>query len=133
MTVYLSADDVIHLHDEALQEYGGTHGLRDAGALESAIAQPAMHAFGVEPYSTVPVKAAAYLHFIARNHAFVDGNKRTAYAATYTFLLMNHWELTGDDNQVFVLVLCTAQGQLGEPQQVALRLEKLITPLKYGR
>lgn len=128
MTVYLTPEQVVDLHDEAITAFGDTPGLRDAGALASALAQPAMEAFGVELYPSLTEKAAAYLFFLARNHAFVDGNKRAAYAATYVFLLLNGAELAGPDDAVFNLMLRTAQGQLADPRAVADELQPLLTP-----
>ena len=101
MTTYLTEEQVTRLHDRALQKYGGAAGIRDAGALASALAQPSQEAFGAEFYPTLNEKAAAYLFFLARNHPFLDGNKRTAYLAAATFLLMNGAKLTGTDNAVF--------------------------------
>lgn len=132
MTVYLTLENVIELHDDAIGEYGGTPGLRDAGALESAVVQPAMEAFGVELYPTLIEKAAAYLFFLARNHAFVDGNKRTAYAAAYTFLLMNGAALTGLDDEVFALVLNVAQGHEQDVRMTTTRLASLVTIDQIG-
>ncbi|BBN96800.1 death-on-curing protein [Deinococcus grandis] len=132
MTTYLRVEDVTDLHDEALADFGGTPGLRDAGALASAVAQPAMEAFGVELYPGLTDKAAAYLYFLSRNHAFVDGNKRTAYAAAYTFLAMNGWLLGGSDDDVFTLVLDTAQGRLSDPREVEVRLAQLVVPMAEG-
>lgn len=128
MTVYLTPEQVADLHDEALAVFGGTLGLRDAGALASALAQPAMEAFGVELYPSPTEKAAAYLFFLARNHAFVDGSKRAAYAAAAVFLLLNGLELSGQDDAVFNLILRTAQGQLADPRAVADELRPLLTP-----
>ncbi|GMA17140.1 type II toxin-antitoxin system death-on-curing family toxin (plasmid) [Deinococcus metallilatus] len=132
MTVYLTPEQVLELHGEAIAAFGGTSGIRDTGALASALAQPAMEAFGVELYPSLTEKAAAYLFFLARNHAFVDGNKRTAYAAAYVFLLLNGAELTGPDDAVFDLVLRTAQGQLPDPRAVADGLGPLVTVQKQG-
>lgn len=127
MTVYLTPEEVTALHDRALGRHGGTPGLRDPGALASALAQPAMEAFGVELYPSLSEKAAAYVFFLSRNHAFVDGNRRTAYSTTFVFLLLNGAELTGSDDAVFDLVLRTAQGQLSDPRAVAESLQPLIT------
>lgn len=129
MTSYLVFNDVLEIHDDAVQQFGGTLGLRDAGALASALAQPAMEAFGVELYPTLTEKAAAYLYFIARNNAFVDGNKRTAYASAYLFLLMNGLVLRASTDEKFDLVLDAAQGRLPDVRAVAERLEPLISPL----
>ncbi|GAA5512905.1 hypothetical protein Dcar01_01629 [Deinococcus carri] len=127
MTVYLMPEQVLELHDEALTAFGGTPGIRDTGALASALAQPAMEAFGMELYPSLVEKAGAYLFFLARNHAFTDGNKRTAYAAASVFLLLNGGELTGPDDAVFALVLRTAQGHLSDPRAVADELGHLVT------
>lgn len=121
MTVYLTVD----LHDRALLRYGGTTGIRDAGALASALGQPAQEAFETELYPSVNEKAAAYLFFLARNHPFVDGNKRTAYLAAATFLLMNGATFGGTDDEAFELVLRTARGELADVRAVAAMLEKL--------
>jgi death on curing protein len=86
-----------------------------------------MEAFGVELYPSLFEKAAAYLFFLSRNHAFVDGNRRTAYSTTFVFLLLNGAELTGSDDAVFDLVLRTAQGQLSDPRAAAESLQPLIT------
>lgn len=87
-----------------------------------------MEAFGVEMYPTLTEKAAAYLFFLARNHAFVDGNKRTAYACAAMFLLLNDVELSGShqDQKVFDLVLATARGELKDSRAVAERLNVLV-------
>lgn len=127
MTVYLTPGQVVDLHDEAIAAFGGATGVRDTGAVASALAQPAMEAFGVELYPSLAEKAAALLFFLARGHAFVDGNKRTAYAATYVFLLLNGAELGGPDDAMFDLVLGTAQGQCPNPRAVAQVLQALVT------
>lgn len=127
MTVYLTPQQVTALHDRALARHGGTPGIRDAGALASALAQPAMEAFGMQLYPSLLEKAAASLFFLARNHAFVDGNKRTAYAAAAVVLLVNGAELSGSDDAVFALVLDTAQGRHPDPRAVADALRPLVT------
>ena len=129
MTVYLTPAQVITLQGEALSAFGGLPGLRDRPALESSLAQSAMQAFGVELYPTTCDKAAAYLFFLARNHVFVDGNKRTAYASAAVFLLINGFQLSGSDDAVFSRVLGTAQGELADVRAVSLQLAALISPL----
>lgn len=125
----MTPGQVVDLHDESIAAFGGATGVRDAGTLASALAQPAMEAFGVELYPSLVEKAAALLFFLARGHAFVDGNKRTAYAAIYVFLLLNGAELGGPDDAVFELVLGSAQGRLSDPRQVAEQLRPLVTPV----
>lgn len=123
---YLTEEQVTRLHDRALQKYGGAAGIRDAGALASALAQPSQEAFGAEFYPTLNEKAAAYLVFLACNHPFSDGNKRTAYLAAATFLLMNGVKLRGSDDAVFELVLQTARGELPDVRAVAEAMGRLL-------
>lgn len=126
MTRFLSVAQVIALHDRALNRYGGKSGIRDQGALASAVAQPAMEAFGAELYPSLVEKAAAYLFFLARNHAFDDGNKRTAYASSAVFLLMNGLAFPDNDDGLFELVLESARGDLPDARAVAERIQELI-------
>ncbi|GGJ37720.1 type II toxin-antitoxin system death-on-curing family toxin [Deinococcus roseus] len=85
----LSLDQVLHLHDLNIKHFGGSSGVRDQGLLESALAQPFLSAFGEERYVGLFQKAAAYWYFLARNHPFIDGNKRTALTTALVFLQMH--------------------------------------------
>ncbi|KIC71039.1 Toxin Doc [Candidatus Protochlamydia amoebophila] len=87
--IYLSFEQIIELHDALIDKFGGLLGIRERGLLESALAAPMMAVFGVELHKTIYNKAAAYLFYIAKNHAFLDGNKRTAAAAALSFLRAN--------------------------------------------
>lgn len=78
---YLSLPELFRLHERALEQSGGSAGLRDLGGLESALAQPRMTFGGTDLYPTLPEKAAALCFSIVLNHPFVDGNKRVGYAA----------------------------------------------------
>lgn len=95
-TIYLTIDHVIDLHTEALT-LGGAEGLRSTHLLASAVLQAQQSAFGEEAYQSIPEKAAAYGYFIAQNHAFVDGNKRTAALSMLVFLDLNGYELVEDE------------------------------------
>lgn len=87
--LHLDVDGVIAIHAEVLAAHGGSPGLRDRGLLESAVAAP-QASFGGTPLLRDPAEiAAAYLFYLCRNHAFVDGNKRTALAAALVFLKEN--------------------------------------------
>lgn len=86
MTFYLDRDDLLTI---AARVNGGSPAVREMGLLDAAIARPQSTVFGVDAYPTLLEKAAALLHSIARNHALVDGNKRTAWAATWLFLGYN--------------------------------------------
>ena len=93
--------------------------LRDFGLLESAVMRPQSSAFGDDAYPTIHEKAGALLHALARNHPFVDGNKRTAWAATHVFYLINGYAVIVDDGDVVALVVDVAEGQLDVPNIAA--------------
>ena len=104
---------VIHaVHDEQLGEHGGASGLRDAGLLESALARPLQLAAYGEPDAAS--LAAAYGFGLAKNHPFVDGNKRTAFVAVELFLALNGWSLTANDADCVMAMLRLAGGELSE-------------------
>nr|WP_313777639.1 type II toxin-antitoxin system death-on-curing family toxin [Mycobacterium sp.] len=93
MTDYLDREDVLTAGSIA---FGGELKVRDYGLLDAAIARPRATVFGVDAYPDLLDKAAALLQLPARNHALVDGNKRTAWAAAWTFLIINGFELAAD-------------------------------------
>lgn len=95
-----------------LQQSAGLQGLRDAGALDSAIAQPRMAFGGVELYPTIVEKAAALGFSLVMNHPFMDGNKRIGHAAMETFLVLNGYELLADTDDQEKTILQLAAGEL---------------------
>ena len=100
------------VHEAQLAEHGGSAGVRDAGLLASALARPLnLVAYG-EPDAAV--LAAAYGFGIARNHPFIDGNKRTAFVCTELFLVLNGASLTADDADCVATMLALAAGDLAE-------------------
>lgn len=103
---------VIALHDEQIAEHGGQSGIRDQGLLDSALARPINKA-GYE-VSSISELAAAYGFGIAKNHPFLDGNKRTALVVTELFLLLNGVALAADDTMCLVTFLSLAEGTLTE-------------------
>lgn len=90
---YLSLDEVIAIHDSMIEEYGGSHGIRDLGLIQSAISRPQASFGGEDLYPTLFEKAAALFHSFMFNHAFVDGNKRTTISVTARFLAINGFSL----------------------------------------
>jgi len=86
--VYLTVGEVLQIHHQLIENYGGAHGLRDKGLLESAVFRPQ-----IGYYYTVAEEAAALMESLANNHPFLDGNKRIAFAAAHTFLLVNGYDL----------------------------------------
>jgi death-on-curing protein len=110
MTVWLSRQLVLAIHDEQLAEHGGAIGIRDDGLLESALARPLNRAGYGEP--DIAELAALYAIAIARNHPFIDGNKRTAYVALETFLALNGCEFPVSDHDAVIATLAMASGSM---------------------
>ena len=110
--VWIASNVLYAVHDEQLAEHGGLVGLRDANALESAIARAQQLAHYGSP--DVAELAAAYGFGIARNHPFSDGNKRTAFVAVELFLALNGHELTADDADCILTMLRLAAGDTEE-------------------
>lgn len=109
---FLSRRVVEAIHVEQLQRHGGAQGLRDENALESALARAQnKQAYGQPDHAEI---AAAYVFGIGRNHAFVDGNKRTAIVTAVTFLLVNGYALTADDGLLYSFTMGIASGEIDE-------------------
>lgn len=98
---FLSLDDVLFLHDDQLERYGGLAGIRDAGAVESAVETPRATFDGEFLHDGVFEMAAAYAFHIAENQGFNDGNKRTALNAALVFLLLNGWLVVDPDGRLY--------------------------------
>ncbi len=108
---------VIHaVHDEQLGEHGGAAGLRDAGLLESALARPMHLAVYGDGDADAASLAAAYGYGLAKNHPFVDGNKRTAFVAVELFLALNGWTLAASDADCVMAMLRLAASEWSEAQ-----------------
>ena len=102
---YIRVEDILAIHADQIERYGGGEGIRDPGLLEAALFRPQ-----TGYYPTLIDEAAALWESLSQNHPFVDGNKRTAFAATYVFLAINGREITATDDQAqdFVLGLYSA-------------------------
>ncbi len=109
---YLTLEEIISLHAKLIIQSGGSQGLRDRGALESAIAQPEMSFGGEDLYPTTPEKAAALGHALIQNHCFVDGNKRVGHAAMEVFLVLNGYEIEAPVDEQEQVILSVASGQI---------------------
>jgi len=109
---FLSRRAVEAMHAEQLRRHAGAQGSRDENALESALARAENKANYGDP--TIADLAAAYIFGIARNHAFVDGNKRTAMVAAGAFLFINGYGLTADNGTVYEFVMGVAAGEIDE-------------------
>ena len=112
--IWLLREFIVAVHERLIAEYGGSPGLRDEGLLESALARP-LHLFHYGNPSVVDL-AAAYAVGIAKNHAFIDGNKRTAFVAAAVFLGRNGLLLTAAEADATVAMLGVAEGIMSEAQ-----------------
>lgn len=113
---FLTIDDVFQIHHHQIERYGGEPSLRDPGLLDSALAMP-RQSFGGRFVHEFPAEmAAAYLFHIVKNHAFVDGNKRTGLAAALAFLELNGYELVAEKPRVEAVVLGVASSEITKAQ-----------------
>lgn len=119
--------DVLAIHQRQVEKFGGLDGIRDEGLLDSALAQPQATFFGQLLHPTISTQAAAYLYHLAKNHPFLDGNKRTAFATTIAFLGMNGYELNISEEAAYHLVIQVAQGEISK-EELTLLLKQHIKP-----
>lgn len=112
MTAYLSIDQVLALQKAQIDEYGGSHGLRDRAGLESALARPQMTFGGEDLYPEMADKGAALWHSLVMNHPFIDGNKRIGAMAAEFFLSLNGVDLHSTDEELVDITLATARGEM---------------------
>lgn len=108
---YLTSEEVLILHDRVIEETGGAHGIRDLGLLIAAAERPRTSFGNKELYPGAFLKAAALFESIARNHAFVDGNKRTAVLAVARFLFLNGYTVTAMNRELEKFVLAAVMGK----------------------
>jgi death-on-curing protein len=99
MTDYLTLAEALAIHDDQIDRYGGSPGIRDPGLLEAALYRPQ-----TGYYADLVEEAAALWESLAQNHPFLDGNKRTAFAATYTFLAINGGRITADAGAAYIFI-----------------------------
>ena len=116
---YLTLGEVLALHRQVIEFSGGSLGLRDLGALESAVAQPRATFGGADLHASLLDKAAALAFSLIGNHAFVDGNKRVAHAAMETFLQLNGHELRCDVDEQEAFWLALASGERSKEELLA--------------
>ena len=129
MIVWLEKALVLAIHDRQIAEHGGSAAVRDEGLLESALARARqLHAHG----DPVPDLAAALAYGLARNHPFVDGNKRTAHVSYRTFLALNGADLIATDEEKYVAMLALAEGKLAE-RDFAARLRERLQLVARGK
>lgn len=117
--VWLLEEAVHAIHERQISEHGGSSGLRDEGLLQSALARPQHLAAYGDPPPDLAALAASYAFGIARNHPFIDGNKRTALVVARTFLLVNGTNLEASQEEKYLTFLRLAEGSLPEEELAA--------------
>ena len=115
---YITLFQILELHQRIIKQSGGTYGIRDFGALESALAQPEMTFGGEDLYPRLTQKAAALAYSLCMNHPFVDGNKRVAHAAMEIFLVLNGFEISASIDEQEKMFLDLASGRLSRDELV---------------
>lgn len=113
---YLSLEQVLSAHAVLIKRYGGRHGILNQGPLESAVFRPQASAFGQEAYPTLFEKCAALGYSFIQNHPFIDGNKRTGFAAMHLMLLINGYDLDSTAEQEVFMAENIASGKRREPE-----------------
>lgn len=121
---WINKQVILDLHDLQIKNHGGSHGLRDTGLFDSALAQPQQAFHYQEPPPNMFELAATYTHSIAKNHAFIDGNKRTAFITGVLFLAINAIELALSEDEAYHLVRALAAGEVSK-EQYAVWLESI--------
>lgn len=125
--VWLLEETMIAIHQRQIAEHGGGEGLRDEGLLSSALARPHnLFAYG-QPPPDLAALAAAYAYGLARNHPFVDGNKRTALVAARTFLLLNGVNLEAGQDEKFLTFQRLAEGSLTEEELAGWIRQRIVS------
>jgi death on curing protein len=126
---FLLIEEVLGIHAHQIEMYGGSFGVRDAGLLLSAVAAPQASFAGELFHGTLFEMAAAYLFHLARNHPFIDGNKRAALAAALVFLELNDVSIDAPDEKLIEMVIRVATGEESKAG-AAVFLERFRTPSK---
>jgi len=115
MIEWIDKDLALAYHTLQIAEHGGTHGVRDIGLLESALARPLnIHAY--DPDADIATLAAAYAFGIVKNHPFLDGNKRTGYVVMEAFIYLNSGELQAEGTDKYLTFIALADGSLSEDE-----------------
>lgn len=123
---FIEKQDVLSIHSKQINLYGGLPGIRDEGLLDSAISQPQATFDGELLHPTIFEQAAAYLFHINNNHAFIDGNKRTAFDVMVTFLNINDYELNMTSEAAYQLTIQVAEGQRSKVELIEILKNYII-------
>jgi len=113
---HLTVGEVLEIYSRVMNQSGGSVGILDLGALESAVTQPRMTFNGEELYPTIVEKASALGYSLIQNHPFVDGNKRAGHAAMESFLMFNGYEISASVDEQVEVILGVAYGSIDRSQ-----------------
>lgn len=125
--IFLTIEEVLEIHENQIQVFGGTLGVRARGELESAIGMPSSGFDDKYFHGSLFLMAAAYLYHITKNHPFVDGNKRTGAVSAFTFLQLNGLDLNAPDEKFYDLVIGVAENTY-EKADIAEFFEQYCSP-----
>jgi len=114
--IWISSELALAIHQRQLAEHGGINGVRDPGLLESAMSRPRQRFAYADPTPSIPALAASYAFGVARNHPFLDGNKRTAYVVCRTFLVLNGFDMIAPLEERYTKFLGLAAGEVKEEE-----------------
>jgi len=123
MTEYVTTADALFFHKQLIDRYGGAPGLRDAGALESALHRPQ-----TGYYDTLVHEAAALLESLVQNHPFVDGNKRVAFAVVDVFLRINGYSITADSKAIYDHMIKLVEARAFDMEHLVPWLQEIVRP-----
>jgi death on curing protein len=123
MTEYVTTADALFFHKQLIERYGGAPGVRDAGALESALHRPQ-----TGYYDTLIHEAAALLESLVQNHPFVDGNKRVAFAVVDVFLRINGYAITADSNAIYEYMMELFDARTFDMEHLVPWLQEIVEP-----
>ena len=112
--IFLTVAEVIEIHNDQFNRYGGDTGIRDIDLLKSAVGTPAVTFGGEYLHSDLCEMAAAYLFHIVKNHPFVDGNKRTGTVCAIVFLALNGYEINAPEDDLVEMVLSVSRGEISK-------------------
>lgn len=121
MTDYLSLVEVLAIHQDQIERYGGAAGIRDAGLLEAALYRPQ-----TGYYADLIEQAAALWESLAQNHPFIDGNKRTGFAVTYTFLAINGGNLQAGPDETYAFIAQSYETRRFEFEHLVAWLRRVV-------
>lgn len=121
MTEYITTADALFFHRQLIEQYGGAPGVRDVGALESALHRPQ-----TGYYESIIHEAAALLESLVQNHPFVDGNKRVAFAVMDVFLRINGYLLTADDDTVYAFMMNLFEQRSFDLEHIVPWLQEIV-------